>query len=422
MLTNHNSLPLFLDIYYIKEFFKSFLQQHITAIHAKRVFLHSKITSSMAINTKHLLCIICSALLMCSCSNPKQQSATAASSGSFAEAHLIDISSYDNYSIVTISDPWNAGKTLHSYVLVPKGKPMPEPMPKGTVIRTPVTNALVYSSVHAQAIKDLGRVSAVRGICDAEYYKIPEITRGLKNGTVLNVGSSMAPSLEKIIALKPEVIVLSPFHNSGYGALTNIGIPILECADYMEESPLGRAEWIKLFGILFGEEAKADSIFNSSKKEYLAIKDSVKNATSRPKVITEMLTSGVWFVPGGKSYMAKILADAGAVYPWSNNNDSGSLQLDIAQVLDKASDADVWLIRSSTVSSYADLQNANPLNAKFRAVANANVWVCDPQATTLFEEFPFHPERLLKEYAVIFHPELFHDSNNHKYFTRLKKQ
>ncbi|MGM9811566.1 MAG: ABC transporter substrate-binding protein [Muribaculaceae bacterium] len=359
---------------------------------------------------------------MCSCTYQKQPHAAAASSGSFDEARLIDISSCDGYSIVTISDPWNAGKTLHTYVLVPKNQHMPESLPEGSVIRTPVNNALVYSSVHAQVIKDLGKVSAVRGICDAEYYKIPEITRGLKNGTVLNVGSSMAPSLEKIIALKPEVIVLSPFHNGGYGALANIGIPILECADYMEESPLGRAEWIKLFGILFGEETKADSIFASSKKEYLAIKDSVKTATSRPKVITEMLTSGVWFVPGGKSYMAKILSDAGAVYPWSDNNDSGSLQLDIAQVLDKASDADVWLIKSSTVTSCSDLQNANPLNAKFRALANANVWVCDPQATTLFEEFPFHPERLLKEYALIFHPELFHNDNKYKYFTRLQKQ
>ena len=288
---------------------------------------------------KHIL-IICCVAILCGCGKNRQQPAADNSNGSFSEARLISTSATDNYTVVTIHDPWNKGKTLHTYVLVPKSAPMPESLPKGTVIRTPVENALVYSSVHAQAIKELGKVSAVRGICDAEYYKIPEIVAGVKNGKISNAGSSMAPSLEKIIALKPEVIVLSPFHNGGYGAVANLGIPIMECADYMEETPLGRAEWIKLLGLLFGEKAKADSIFRHTQNEYQAIKDSVKNAVTHPKVITETLTSGVWFVPGGKSYMAKILTDAGATYPWADNNDTGSLQLDIAQVLDKASDAD----------------------------------------------------------------------------------
>lgn len=370
---------------------------------------------------KHIL-IICCVAILCGCGKNRQQPAADNSNGSFSEARLISSSATDNYTVVTIHDPWNKGKTLHTYVLVPKSAPMPESLPKGTVIRTPIENALVYSSVHAQAIKELGKVSAVRGICDAEYYKIPEIVAGVKNGKISNAGSSMAPSLEKIIALKPEVIVLSPFHNGGYGAVANLGIPIMECADYMEETPLGRAEWIKLLGLLFGEEAKADSIFRHTQNEYQAIKDSVKNAVTHPKVITETLTSGVWFVPGGKSYMAKILTDAGATYPWADNNDTGSLQLDIAQVLDKASDADFWLIKSGTVHSYSDMRKANPLNAKFRAVASSNVWVCDPQASTLFEEFPFHPDRLLKEYAQIFHPELFGNNIRYKYFTRLQKQ
>ena len=178
---------------------------------------------------KHIL-IICCVAILCGCSKNRQQPATDNSNGSFSEARLINTSATDNYTVVTIHDPWNKGKTLHTYVLVPKSAPMPESLPKGNVIRTPVENALVYSSVHAQAIKELGKVSAVRGICDAEYYKIPEIVAGVKNGKISNAGSSMAPSLEKIIALKPEVIVLSPFHNGGYGAVAKLGMPRMESA------------------------------------------------------------------------------------------------------------------------------------------------------------------------------------------------
>ncbi|MGN0214692.1 MAG: ABC transporter substrate-binding protein [Muribaculaceae bacterium] len=370
-----------------------------------------------------IITLFCATLLMCSCRNANKATvSTADNTGYFSESKLLNITFNDNYSIVNIHDPWNEGKTLHTYILVPKDKSLPADLPKGTVIRTPVTNALVYSSVHAQAIKELGKVSAIKGVCDAEYFKIPEITQGLKNGTISNVGSSMAPSIEKAIAMKPELIVLSPFQNSGYGAIATIGIPILECADYMEDSPLGRAEWIKLFGLLFGNEAEADVIFEHTHNEYVAIKDSVSSVTAKPKVITEMVMSGVWFVPGGKSYMARIISDAGAAYPWSDNNDSGSLQLDLAQVLNAANDADCWLIKSSTIKSYSDIRKENELYTKFKAFGTTNIWVCNPQTTTLFEDFPFHPELLLKEYAAIFHPDIFGGKYNYRYFKPLDKQ
>lgn len=361
---------------------------------------------------KNVVLLLC-AILLCACSNKKQDTPSTKEEGYVVEASLIKVSKHDGYTQVKILDPWHSDKTLHDYILIPKGSAAPSDLPKGTIIHTPIERALVYSSVHAQVIKELGKISAVSGVCDAEYFKIPEIAAGLKDGKITNAGSSMAPTIEKIIALNPEIIILSPFQNGGYGTIATLGIPILECADYMEESPIGRAEWVKLFGLLFGNKDKAEELFNHTQAEYNAIKEQVSVTNARPKVITEMVTSGVWFVPGGNSYMAHIITDAGATYPWSDNTESGSLQLDFAQVLNTAHDADFWLIKTSNIKSYADLKQAYTLNDRFDAFSKKNVWVCDTQTTSLFEEFPFHPELLLKELALIFHPEL--NDSNYKY-------
>ncbi len=367
---------------------------------------------------KNVLLLLC-AILLCACNNKKHDTSSTKKEGYIVEASLIKITKHDGYTQVKILDPWHSDKTLHDYNLIPKGSPVPSDLPKGTIIHTPIERALVYSSVHAQVIKELGKISAISGVCDAEYFKIPEITAGLKDGKITNAGSSMAPTIEKIIALNPEIIILSPFQNGGYGTIATLGIPILECADYMEESPIGRAEWVKLFGLLFGNEDKAEELFNHTQAEYNAIKEQVSATNARPKVVTEMVTSGVWFVPGGNSYMAHIITDAGATYPWSNNTESGSLQLDFAQVLNTAHDADFWLIKTSNIKSYADLKQAYTLNDRFDAFSKKNVWVCDTQTTSLFEEFPFHPEMLLKELAHIFHPELNESNYKYRYYQPL---
>ena len=217
----------------------------------------------------------------------------------------------------------------------------------------------------------------------------------------------MSPSVESIVALAPDAILLSPFENAGHGALEQTGVPVIECADYLESTPKGRAEWVRFLGLLYGCSEKADSIYKASAGAYDEIAARVAQSAARPVVITEMLTDGYWFVPGGSSYMARLLQDAGADYPWSNNNSVGSLQLDFSTVYAKAADADFWLIRTyGHDMTLDDLRSVYLLNSQFKAFKTGNVFVADTSEAPLFEEFPFHPELLLEEYAMIFHPEL----------------
>ncbi|MGN0230276.1 MAG: ABC transporter substrate-binding protein [Muribaculaceae bacterium] len=356
-----------------------------------------------------------------SCSKSYQGAQNDEKPNEIATASLLKIAHCDGYTRVDVVNPWTEGKLLQTYILVPRNAELPSPLPEGTLVRTPLERALVYSSVHAGAIKELGKVDAVKGVCDAEYYKIPEIVKGLENGSIINAGSAISPTVEKIVQLSPEAIIVSPYQNAGYGAVASLGIPIIECADYLETNPMGRAEWIKLFGELFDEAVLADSIFRDVDQKYQALRRAASKSPHKPSVLAESIIGGVWYVPGGNSYMAQMFADAGASYPWSDNTDVGSIQLDFSQVLATARDADIWLMKSSTIESYSDLQKAYELNAEFAAYKNRKVWVCNATTTNLFEEFPFHPDRLLHDFEVIFHPELAGSDATTSYYTPLKQ-
>lgn len=358
-------------------------------------------------------------ILMLACTSNKKEGQTNGSV--ITEASGITIDTNDKYTVVNVKNPWKDGSILQSYILIPKNKEIPQNLPEGTIIRTPVSNVLVYSSVHAGVINELGHLSSIKGICDAEYFNMPEIQKGLASGKITNAGMSMSPSTEKIIELSPEAIILSPFQNAGYGTLANLGIPIIECADYMETTPLGRAEWIKFFGLLYNDQPSADSIFLNTKERYNELKAMVPSSEKKPKVISETVTSGIWYVPGGNSYMANLFIDAGADYPWKDDTSTGSIPLDFTQVFDKAHDADVWLMRSyGNNITYKSLLDIHQLNDRFDAYKNHSIYACNSAKTTLYEDFPFHPDILLREFICIFHPGII-GNYDLKYFKPLKE-
>lgn len=156
-----------------------------------------------------------------------------------AGADLLTLVDCGSYVVADIKNPWDSTRLLQRYVLVPDSAGNPEGLPEGTVVRTPLRNSLVYSGVHAGAIRDLGAIDAVRGVADAGYFTVAEVKAGLKSGAVMDVGSSMSPDIERVTVLGPDAILASPYQNSSYGLIERLGIPIIECADYMESTPPG---------------------------------------------------------------------------------------------------------------------------------------------------------------------------------------
>ena len=226
----------------------------------------------------------------------------------FKFATLPSIVEYDGYTMVTLANPWKEDRALHTYVLVPRDAQMPVHLPKGTVIRTPLQKAVVFTTVHSALLMTLGCQDKIAGVADLKYIKIPWIHEQVASGRIVDCGDGMSPVIEKVIDLRPDAILLSPFENSGgYGKLEEIDIPLVECAEYMEVSPLARAEWMRLYGLLFGCQVKADSLFAVVDQNYQALRKKAQQAGQGRSVVVDKQVGSVWYVPGGRSTIGQII-------------------------------------------------------------------------------------------------------------------
>ena len=367
--------------------------------------------------------VICAILLVTIFSSCHSHSSRNGSVIRLRYASYLRMQQHDGYISADIINPWDTTRTLHKYILVEKKSPLPSPMPEGTLVRTPLYRTIVYSSVHCSLLSEWNKLNCIAGVCDLNYIMMPAIHKRFQDGKLIDLGNSMTPDAEKMIAITPDAILLSPYKdNGGYGKFDKSGIPIIECADYMETSPLGRAEWMKFYGILYGCKSQADSMFNKIEKEYLTFKSMALKSKKekRPTVFADLKSGATWMVPGGNSTTGIFLHDAGARYLFTDHPESGSISISPEEVLDRCHHADFWLIKynNGTALNYRTLTSMDPIYSQFDAVNKHKVFCCNTGVVPFYEEAPFHPERLLKDLINIFHPELIKDYKS-KYYIAL---
>ena len=328
---------------------------------------------------------------------------------------------FPDYTLAVLRNPWDTAKTLRTYALVDRHLPLPN-LPEGAeAVRVPLERCMVYSSVHCSLFKELGALDRIAGICGLEYMNMPEIRLRCAEGRVADCGNSLSPDVEKIIDLHPDAILLSPFENSnGYGKIGKLGIPLVECADYMETSPLGRAEWMAFYGLLTGTCSRADSLFREVEAAYLRLKKLALQAESRPAVMSDLKYGATWYVSGGGSTTGKLFADAGARYVFDYLPNSGSVPMAFETVFDRGQLAEYWLVKYNQPEdkTYGTLAAEYAPYSRFRAFRERRIYGCNTCRIPFYEETPFRPDLLLEDMVKIFHPEL---SDNHqtRYFTRL---
>lgn len=387
-----------------------------------------------------LLCGATAALLMAACQGGKTAAADAEAGDTLKMkyAKLLTIVKHGDgeessdaaegidyqYAEAIIANPWKAGTMLHRYILIPKGEEGDKTVAmlarrRSTgarcttdTVRTPVESNLVFTAPHCQLLTELGCQNAITGVCDKDYINIPDIkSRAQADAKVahpiMDCGSSMQPDIERIIALHPEALLISPFENSGgYGKLDKLRIPVIETADYMETSPLGRAEWIKLYGLLLGS-SKADSLFSAIEKEYLQLKAEAAKLPLGLSILTERKTGNVWYVPGGKSTMGILLRDAHARYIFADDTHSGSLSMSPEQIIAKGNQVDVWAFKyfGGNALTKQDLLAEYQGYQALKAFQTGTVYETDTSCEPYFELTSFHPEILLREFIILSHPE-----------------
>ena len=362
-------------------------------------------------------------LLLSACGG-KNSTASGSAQGDTIPLHYssnLSLIDYEDYIVAQLRNPWDTAKILHTYVLVDKNQPLPQELPQGTLFRTPLSKAVIYSSVHCSLLKDFGALNSIGGVCDLKYIKLPEIEEGCRNGTIADVGDGMNPNIEKIIDLHPDAILLSPFENSGgYGRVEKLNVPIIECADYMETSSLGRAEWMRFYGLLFGKKTEADAMFAAVERNYKDLQELVKPISFAPSVMCDLKTSSTWYTPGGNSTIAKLYSDAGANYIFREDTHSGSLPYPFEVIFEKGQQTDFWLIRYNQPvdKTYGELEKEFAPYAGFRAFKERNIYGCNTNRVPFYEETPFHPDWLLKDLIKIFHPSLL-EGYELRYYNKL---
>lgn len=349
--------------------------------------------------------------LMLSCNAKPVASVSEEDAASYALGYKVE--HCDGYTKVDIGDPWKKGRLLQRYLLVSHGRPIPEGMPAGTIIRVPIRNIVVYTAVHAAVLDELGVTDKIVGVCEARYMKVPAVIKRIEAGLIQDFGKASSPDIEKIITSGAEAIIASQLENGSFGSVEKTGIPIIKCTDYMETGPLGSAEWIKFLGLLIDASERADSIFKATEMNYFRLKALASNVTYRPKLMTEVKYGNTWYVSGGDSFMAQVFKDAGADYIFAYLPGTGGIPLSFETVLSKAINADVWLMRYNRDidMSYEALRSDNVTYDSFTPFRNRHIYGCNTNFSRYYEEVPFHPDFLLEELIAIFHPDLLPEHN-----------
>ncbi len=321
-------------------------------------------------------------------------------------ARLFDIYETDGIKKVVIRSPFS-DTTATAFYLVPKRLYGLYKNQKN-VLEYPLTRVAVLSATQLNAVDKLGLLNSVVGVSDVKYLSDTALLKKIKEGTITEVSAGGHLFTEKTILLHPEALFFSPYRQ-GQTPVLQGSVQVIPFFDFMEDSPLGRAEWIKFTAAFLGNEPVADALFSDIEHAYLRLKAVAEKTAEKPSVFSGKYFNGQWFVPGGKSYMAQLFNDAGAHYLWKDNLSRNSIPLDFEVVLQKAGQADFWRILGglSPVKPYEKLEQENRLYSHFKAFTEHHIIYCNPAENSYFEKSVLEPQVVLKDFIFAFHPGLF---------------
>jgi len=315
--------------------------------------------------------------------------------------------------------------TLH-YLLVDSGQASPPDRPGIPVIHTPIKTMVVLASSHIGLAEFAGVADRIAGLGNFHYVSSPTVREGIRLGRVKQVGIDGGTNNELVIAMHPSVMITSTNPDAAFGqykTISDAGIPVVPDAEWLETTPLGRAEWVKLIGALTDKEDEVGKKFDSVARAYQALAAIGSGATTKPSVVVDMPWKGTWYTPAGESYRAQLLRDAGASYHWSDTKGIGSLALNIEAVIPVALKADYWLDAGS-VNSRKDMEAKDPRFAGFHAfqtdsIYNFNKRVNDIGSNDYWESGLVNPQLVLADLIRILHPGLL-PADTLYYYKQLK--
>ena len=328
-------------------------------------------------------------------------------------AHSFTLDYFDHYKLIRVLNTLTGKSDTLQYLLVQRGTPVPSGYPNAQVIPIPVKSIIGMSSMHI-ALADFAEVSdRIIGLGSLEYVTSPIVRKNIAAGKIATVGLDGNINKELILTLRPDVLMDMGNPDAGFGrykTLTDAGVPVLLNVEWLENSPLGRAEWVKVMAALVNKEELVNRKFDSLAQAYEEMAQAGRQATVKPSVIIGMPYKGSWFTPAGQSYVAQFLRDAGATYKWSDSKGVGSLSLNFEAVAPEALTADYWL-NIGYVDTKADIAAKDQRYTSFKPfktsqLYNNNKQVNDIGSNDYWESGVVNPQVILADLIKILHPEL----------------
>ena len=357
--------------------------------------------------TSFLVVLLIVSFFSCKESNSNKINNKNVLKSSIKYAKGFEIEHYKDYKKLIIKAPYKDSKETFEFILTNNSTSSLK-----NAIKTPLNSIVVTSTTHIPMLELLKVENKLIGYPNTKYISSKKTRQLIDNGAIKDLGNEERINTESLLNLNPDAVIGFSI-NSNNKMFTNIeqlGIPVILNGDWLEESPLGRAEWIKFFGVLFDKEKKADSIFSTIEANYLSAKKTALKAKLKPTIISGGLFKDIWNLPAGASFEATFLKDANTNYLWSNSEGNGSLSLNIENVFEKGKDAKLW-VAPSFYSSLKQLEEANDIYSKFKAFQDKQVYsFVNKQGETggiiYFELAPARPDLVLKDIIKIAHPDL----------------
>ncbi|MDI1356227.1 MAG: ABC transporter substrate-binding protein [bacterium] len=374
-----------------------------------------------------LYCSFLTGLLFLSCNNPKASRSPGfeqpVEDSGIKYAKRFSIVNTGEIALVYLFGHRKNHDTTAAYVLSKDTVGLRQRYKNYEIIKRPCQKIAALSSIYAAMFCELGESERVAAIDNIDYINNEEIIRKFERGQLKELAKTPVLDLEQAVTLGPDIIFTFGMGDGLQDVdrkLKLSGLPVAVSVDHLEESPLARAEWIKFFAAFVDRKKEADSIFKQVEENYLKILKLSTATRTKPSVFSETKFGDVWYMPGGKSYVARILRDAGAHYLWADNNDVGSLPLSFEQVYAKAKEADYW-INLPLVKSKKELISYETRYGEFKAYKSGMLFNNTKHSNSkgysiYWETGMIHPERILSDLSQIFHPELKSQINKDLYY------
>lgn len=332
----------------------------------------------------------------------------------FRHAQGIEVDYYDHYKVVTILNPWRGSDRGFTYLLVQCGTPIPAGFDHADVITIPIQTIVTLSTTHLPYLENLDQLDALVGVSDADLIHSESVQARLDQGLTTPVSRQGVVDLERIVDLDPGLVMafgVGDPEQDAHPKLIEVGLPVVLNAEYMETSPLGRAEWIKFMALFFNQEAEAEAVFTKIEQAYQDLAAKVATVSDRPSVLVDHSFNGTWYVPGGNSFMAQFLQDAGADYAWADDPSSGSLALSPEAVFDQAGSAPIWINGSPTWRDRTDILAEDDRYRAFAAFQSGQIYIPNARVNPaggndFWESGIINPHLILADLVKILHPSL----------------